>query len=208
MSFPIFVLGSSAIAFATVVGTSLFSPWRNLALLAAFVGATRLLRFHGPGYLNTVPDDAYISFHYAQHLADGPGPNWNSSGRVEGYTNFSLVALLAALPKIGLDIVISARALGCLSAVGTFVAIFGIWKLWNADDPDAGVGRPSVLAATFLLLGLSSGFVIHTLQLHDVTRLSMRLTSAGNLPQHDAFTIRTRTSGLLKTDRTPSWRAV
>jgi hypothetical protein len=115
MPFALFVLTSSAIASATVATTGVLSRWRAAAVLASLVGAIGLLLFHGPGYLNTIPDDAYISFHYAQHLADGLGPNWNSTGRVEGYTNFLLVALLAGLSKLGFDIVISARVLGCLS---------------------------------------------------------------------------------------------
>jgi hypothetical protein len=47
-------------------------------------------------------DDAYISFHYAQNLAEGAGLVFNPGERVEGYTNFSWVLVLAAFDLLGL----------------------------------------------------------------------------------------------------------
>jgi len=162
MPFLEFVLTSSAIASVTVAATALLSRWRRLALMTAFAGATGLIFFHGLGYLNSVPDDAYISFHYAQHLADGLGPNWNSTGRVEGYTNFLLVALLAAFGKLGFSIVVSARVLGGLSTIATLFVVYKIWTLWREDDQDSGLNHPAFLAAVFVLLGLSSGVAYYT----------------------------------------------
>ena len=45
----------------------------------------------------SVFDDAYISFRYARHLADGHGLVWNVGERVEGYTNFLWTLLLGLL---------------------------------------------------------------------------------------------------------------
>ncbi len=47
-------------------------------------------------------DDAYISLRYAQHLAQGHGLVWNpgESPRVEGYSNFLWVLLMALAEKV------------------------------------------------------------------------------------------------------------
>ena len=40
-------------------------------------------------------DDSFISFRYAKHLTEGQGLVWNPGERVEGYTNFLWVLLMA-----------------------------------------------------------------------------------------------------------------
>ena len=47
-------------------------------------------------------DDAFISFRYAQHLSEGQGLVWNRGERVEGYTNFLWVLLMAAAIGAGI----------------------------------------------------------------------------------------------------------
>ncbi|MCI0890061.1 MAG: hypothetical protein J4O04_04570, partial [Chloroflexi bacterium] len=78
MSFPLYVLTSSAIAAVTMLAVLSLSSRRWLAVLAAFAGAIALLLVHGPLYFDFYADDAYITLRYSQHLADGLGPNWNS----------------------------------------------------------------------------------------------------------------------------------
>lgn len=46
-------------------------------------------------------DDAFISFRYAEHLADGLGLVWNPGERVEGYTNFLWVVLMSFAIQAG-----------------------------------------------------------------------------------------------------------
>jgi arabinofuranosyltransferase len=62
-------------------------------------------------------DDAYISFRYARHLAEGLGLVWNPGEAVEGYTNFLWVLLMSA--SIRLDILpeFAANILSICSAV-------------------------------------------------------------------------------------------
>jgi hypothetical protein len=45
-------------------------------------------------------DDAYISYRYARHLADGEGLVFNPGERVEGYSNFFYVLILSLLIKL------------------------------------------------------------------------------------------------------------
>ena len=172
------VLISVAIAAGTVTATALLSSRRELATIAAFAGAIGLLFFHGLGYLNSVADDAFISFRYAQHLADGLGPNWNSTGRVEGYTNFLLVALLGGLAKLGFSIVVAARVIGAISTIATLLVIYKIWALWRDEDTDAGLNPPVFLASVFVLLGLSSGVAYYTFSGLETTLFMMLLTAS------------------------------
>jgi len=97
--------------------------------LAAMTPAFALLGLNIKNVWNCSIDDAYISFRYAKHLSEGYGLLWNiSSSPVEGYTNFFLVVILALLHRMGLDILISAKAIGILSAVGTISLLFFVCK--------------------------------------------------------------------------------
>ena len=60
--------------------TALLGGW----ILWSFFVAADAQRFHN--------DDAYISFRYSRHIADGLGPVWNPGERVEGQ-RFALLAL-------------------------------------------------------------------------------------------------------------------
>ena len=59
-------------------------------------------------------DDAFITFRYARHLAEGLGPVWNPGEAVEGYSNFLWMVLMAGVHKMGMDPVIASQALGVL----------------------------------------------------------------------------------------------
>jgi hypothetical protein len=63
-------------------------------------------------------DDAYISYRYAVHWAQGHGPVYNVGERVEGYSNFLHVAALAVAYRLGLDVVRTSRALGTFACFG------------------------------------------------------------------------------------------
>ncbi len=64
---------------ATVVGVLVTRQQRHLSAIIAMIGATALLLVHGPAYFDFYADDALITLRYSEHLADGIGPNWNSS---------------------------------------------------------------------------------------------------------------------------------
>src|SRR3990170_4994008 len=133
MSFYSFVFAGSAIAVATMAAALLLSRWRWWAIGAALVGAIGLLALHGLGYVRLYFDDSYITLRYAQHLADGLGPNWNSEGRVEGYTTFLWMALLTGVGKLGLDLVVASQVLAFLALVATFLFVYRIWQLWSDE---------------------------------------------------------------------------
>lgn len=62
-------------------------------------------------------DDAYISFRYAKHLAQGRGLIFNIGETVEGYSNFLWVLLLAAGERLGLPAPVLAPALSIACGV-------------------------------------------------------------------------------------------
>jgi hypothetical protein len=157
MPFPLFVLVTFLIAAGTLAAAALLSHRRNLAISVGALGAIALLLIIGPGYFDCFADDAYITFRYAKHLAEGLGPDWNSTGQVEGYTSFSWMAILAGTTKLGADTVLTSEILGFLAILATFGAVYGIWRLWAADDAGSGLDTPVVPVAAFVGLALTDG---------------------------------------------------
>ena len=104
MPFPVLVIVSIAIAAITMAAVLSLSRRPLLATGAGLVGAMALLIFHG-FYFDHYSDDAYITLRYSRHLADGLGPNWNSTGRVEGFTTFAWMGVLAGTAKLGADLI-------------------------------------------------------------------------------------------------------
>jgi arabinofuranosyltransferase len=92
-------------------------------------------------------DDAFISFRYARHLAEGHGLVWNigEDPPVEGFSNFLWVALCAGFEALGLSPLIGSRVASTLAA---------LWLTWNvaravAARAPAGSGL-STWSAVFL----------------------------------------------------------
>ncbi|TDJ79836.1 MAG: hypothetical protein E2O39_00310 [Planctomycetota bacterium] len=95
-----------------------------------------------------VCDDAYISFRYSRHLAEGHGLVFNL-GRatpVEGYSNFLWVVWLALFERLGVDITVAARVSSALAGAALIV-----WVTQHATRR-FDLGRPGALA-TALFLG-------------------------------------------------------
>src|SRR6185295_13134955 len=69
-------------------------------------------------------DDAFISFRYADHLARGLGLVWNAGERVEGYTNFLWVLLMAACLRLGLAPETCSQVLGVASGLALLACAF------------------------------------------------------------------------------------
>jgi hypothetical protein len=136
------------------------------------VPALALLGLHLAYYGYIDPDDAYISYRYAQNFAAGDGLVFNP-GRppVEGYSNFLWTLALAGGARLGLDIVVSAKTLGAalaaLALAGTarlltfcgyrnktvwiaclWLATSGSYAMWSIS------GMESALVAALLVLSL------------------------------------------------------
>ena len=90
-------------------------------------------------------DDAYITFRYARHLAQGYGLGaWNHTGEhVEGYSSLLWTLLLAAAAWLGLDVRTASKVFGTAAALTVIAVLFR-----RRDD------RPAVLTGVFLVLYL------------------------------------------------------
>ena len=157
MPFPLFALGSAAIAALTMVAATRLARRQWTPIIVTVAGALALLLFNGISYQNFVFDDAFITLRYSQHLADGLGPNWNSSGRVEGYTSFLWMALLAGVARLGFDLVVSVRVLGLLAVAATWIPVYKLWRLWGRETEGSGIDSPVVFAAVVVGLVLTGG---------------------------------------------------
>lgn len=60
-------------------------------------------------------DDAFISLRYVQNFLDGSGLGWNPGERVEGYSNFLLVIVVAAVGRLGVDLALATKVVGVAS---------------------------------------------------------------------------------------------
>jgi hypothetical protein len=84
-----------------------------LLVLLSFAGF--LIHFRALSFFSV--DDAFISFRYAFNLAQGNGLVFNPGERVEGYTNFLWIVLLAPFIKAGVHPLTAARILGVFSSL-------------------------------------------------------------------------------------------
>ena len=71
-----------------------------------------------------IVDDAYITLRYARNLADGAGPVWNASERVEGYTSLLAVVLIASLHRLGVNLLDGALMVNIAGFVLLVGAVF------------------------------------------------------------------------------------
>jgi arabinofuranosyltransferase len=93
-----------------------------------------------------IGDDAFISFRYADHLVRGNGLVWNVGERVEGYTNFLWVLLMAASLAIGVPPELSSNVLGIASGAALLFAV-GRFSI-RRNGADAGVWLLLLILAT------------------------------------------------------------
>jgi arabinofuranosyltransferase len=98
------------------------------------------------GLYEFICDDAYISFRYAENLAEHSALVWNLGERVEGYTNFLWTVLLGGLDALGLRPEHTSLWLGRLFGGLTVVMIFVIGGLTGGLLPlrvPASAGDPA-----------------------------------------------------------------
>jgi arabinofuranosyltransferase len=120
--------------------------WVTLVLPALLLLALGWLTLRAQGYF--LPDDAYISFRYARHLAEGLGLVWNPGEPVEGYTNLLWVLLLTPLALFKIDLGVAAPFVSALAGVGCLEVLRRISQnIW--PDRSAAVRMlPGLILAT------------------------------------------------------------
>ncbi len=154
MPFVAFLLIAGAVSAASVAAAAQLRD-RTYAITAAIAGGIIVFFLNAGVHVRVYHDDAYITLRYARNLADGVGPVWNAGERVEGYTNFLWMVLLAAMHVAGMDLVTASLVLAYVASFACLLFVWRIWSLW-AEDDDAGIiANPAVLAVTLLVIGLN-----------------------------------------------------
>jgi arabinofuranosyltransferase len=101
-------------------------------------------------------DDAFISFRYARNLADGDGLVFNPGHeRVEGYTNFLWVLILAAGSWVGMPPESLASPLSILFSLG-----LAAWLLWFCDRNRPGGVSPWWLVVPAVFLAANRSYAV------------------------------------------------
>lgn len=103
------------------------APWIVLFVLAGvLIGLNGISPFY-------FIDDAYISFRYAENLAEGHGLVFNPGERVEGYSTTTLVLLLALIHLFGVKIPIGALFVGLFFHAATVAMLLAFLRRFLTD---------------------------------------------------------------------------
>ena len=111
-------------------GLSFLSAWRRpdslawIYLLAALALFAALAAYYRSKHGTPVVDDAYIAFSYARNLAQGAGLSYVGHLRVEGYTDFLWVLIVAAAMKLGLRPDLTGQALSGASGAALIACVW------------------------------------------------------------------------------------
>jgi len=93
-------------------------------------------------------DDAFISFIYARHFAEGHGLVWYPDSNEFGYTNFLFTFILGCIIWLGADPLIAASLITIPSYLGAIVLLYVIVRR-HANSTLAAYGAALSLAAHF-----------------------------------------------------------
>lgn len=91
-------------------------------------------------------DDAFITFRYVRHWVSGDGLVFNAGERIEGFSNFLFVVLLAPAALAGAKLTVVANVLG-IAATGAQIALV-VWLLARRKVPTAVIVLAALLLAT------------------------------------------------------------
>lgn len=125
--------------------------WGALLLVLALALLHQLL-------FNTLADDAFVTFRYADNVADGIGPVFNAGERVEGYSDFSWLVLLGfAKTLFGIGVDAAAVVLGAFATLASALLAYALVNRVVRDArPDSGNAPGMGLLAAALTAGGST----------------------------------------------------
>lgn len=137
----------------------LVRAWPYLAALALACALTlhaRALHYTG--------DDGFITLRYVRNLLEGNGLVFNEGERVEGYTNFLWVILLAAIGKlVHAPLDAEARVAGVACAIATLLVLTHLsWRIANDRGP-LSMLAPLLLASSTAYAAWAEGMLENAL---------------------------------------------
>lgn len=142
-------------AFLALAGAWAVLRVSNRPTLLLVVAVATLIA-HALIYLPFTVDDSFIAFRYATNWAHGLGPVYQAGTRVEGFTSFAWMALIALGERIGIAVDLTAKTLGLLFAALTLLPALYLAKQWGASDRAAAVA-PFILALSPLYAAWTVG---------------------------------------------------
>lgn len=131
----------------TAAGTARWRQYLGLSSLLLIVS------FSGVIWPSWLSDDAFISFRYAQNLAQGHGLVYNVGERVEGYTNFLWTIIAAGVIRLGGDIVLWSYVSGVALGLAIVLLVYAL---------AARLIGPGWGLAAALVAGSSQSLLIYT----------------------------------------------
>jgi hypothetical protein len=93
-------------------------------------------------------DDALITLRYCRNLLEGNGLVWNVGERVEGYSNFLYLMVVAGFGALGVDLVSATRIVG----IGAYVGIVTVVYWYTADARRKGAASRAALPVISVLV--------------------------------------------------------
>lgn len=135
--------------------------WLGLAVLATAV--------HNATFQPWTLDDAFITFRYADNLVAGHGPVYNPGERVEGYTTFLWMVMLAGLRALGLEMILAAKLLGGAFTLLGLSLLAWLHRLVPGTDPRLG-GLACLLVGT---AGIASRWALSGMEIPLVASLGL-----------------------------------
>lgn len=102
-------------------------------------------------------DDAFIAFRYAENIVAGNGPVYNEGERVEGYTSFLWMILMAFGKWFGADLVIFSKILGLTFAAANIILLANAHRFIRSIEATVSTIATLLLGSTgiFLAWGVS-----------------------------------------------------
>ena len=103
-------------------------------------------------------DDSYIIFRYAQNLVRGLGLVFNTGQKVEGYTGFLWVLLVAGGTRLTSDPILASKVLGLLFNLSTLLAGYFLCRVVATDKvPMYGFALVLTASNMHFIVGSVSG---------------------------------------------------
>ncbi|MCZ6782653.1 MAG: hypothetical protein O7G30_05010 [Proteobacteria bacterium] len=137
--------------------TTPLDPRRRLWWFAALALAIGVLIAHASRYLDYTVDDAFISFRYGQHWADGHGLVFNPGDRVEGYSNLAWTVLFGAIASVASDPVWWMKGIALTLGAGALVLVAALALQTTGSVVAAAVAALLVAQSPFFAVWTVAG---------------------------------------------------
>jgi len=108
------------------------------------LSAVMILCVHQLVFVNWTCDDAFISFRYAENLAQGNGLVFNAGERIEGFSNFLWVLILALAKLLGIQVLWAAKTLSF------FISVLLVFLVYKTASSLGLEDVPAALCALFV----------------------------------------------------------